>query len=101
MRARYSLGNNTNTSYSPLIDVHVNGLKIPNSKPVLIQLKFANNQRYLFVQLDAKTCACIPRQLRFSLTRENLHSPCASGLYSTAPSRELTLRAHVCDASVA
>ena len=30
--------------YSPPIEVHAKGLKVPNSKQVMVQLKFLNNQ---------------------------------------------------------
>eukprot|EP00935_MAST-01C_sp_MAST-1C-sp1_P002810 g2810.t1 len=41
------------TGYSPLQTVVVDGLKIPNSKPLLLQLVFDNNQRNLQLRLDA------------------------------------------------
>jgi len=41
--------------YSPPIDVDVSGLKIPNAKPVQVQLRFTNNGRNVQLQLpDAK-----------------------------------------------
>jgi hypothetical protein len=39
------------SSYSPPIAVKATGLKIPNAKAVLLQVKFANNQRNVQVQL--------------------------------------------------
>jgi hypothetical protein len=44
---------NYSTSYSPLQMVVVDGLKIENSKSVLLQLQFNNNQRNLAVNLDS------------------------------------------------
>ena len=41
--------------YSPPIEVNAKGLKVPNSKQVMVQLKFLNNQRNLQVQMAAKT----------------------------------------------
>lgn len=38
--------------YSPPINVSISNLKVPNSKPVLLVLKFQNNQRNLQIQLD-------------------------------------------------
>jgi hypothetical protein len=41
--------------YSPAIDVNVKGLKIPNSKQVMLKVKFQNNDRNLQVQIAPKT----------------------------------------------
>jgi hypothetical protein len=43
------------TGYSPLQHADVSGLKVPNSRPVLLQLKLINNERNLQVQLDPTT----------------------------------------------
>ena len=42
-------------TYSPAIDVNVKGLKIPNSKQVMLKVKFQNNERNLQVQIAPKT----------------------------------------------
>ena len=41
--------------YSPTMRVNVDGLKIPNSKPIMLKLKFANNERNLQLQLAPDT----------------------------------------------
>ena len=58
------------TGYSPPIAVDVKGLKVPNTNPVLVQIKFENNQRNLQVQLDHNLVAI--HRLTTTNTRYNL-----------------------------